>query len=117
MSKECRLVYHAMPRIINADPVKLQNCYNFDDLIDTTNSCESCKEIRESASDKCFTSEKNGKEQQRGDVNYKLLRKFMACTRVNMNVRQVLPPGGKAIKDFERPLCPSSVKGCGQEET
>ncbi|KAK3092593.1 hypothetical protein FSP39_004758 [Pinctada imbricata] len=116
MSKDCRLVYHAMPRILRADDDKLSECFDFDS---SYNGCETCELHRlqeDEHNDKQSCDMKiNGKD--RSAVDYKLLKTFMDCTRVNMNVRQVLPPGGKAIKDYEQPVCPSSKTGYQMEMT
>lgn len=102
MYGDCRLVYHAVPRILPASQDILKHCYNFSTV---SNSCENK-----------ITPEENGiscqeklevKSAGRQDVNWDLFSQYLQCTRINMNVRQVLPPGGTNIADYPKPVCPS----------
>ncbi|XP_048736543.2 nucleic acid dioxygenase ALKBH1-like [Ostrea edulis] len=107
MYGDCRLVYHAVPRILPASLESLKHRFNFSS---TSDICEnkSPKEIDISSQEVCEV-----KATSRQGVNWELFDQYLQCTRINMNVRQVLPPGGMNIADFPPPVCPSM--NCSKE--
>lgn len=107
MYGDCRLVYHAVPRILPASLESLKHRFNFSS---TSDICEnkSPKEIDISSQEVCEV-----KATSRQGVNWELFDQYLQCTRINMNVRQVLPPGGTNIADFPPPVCPSM--NCSKE--
>jgi hypothetical protein len=105
MYEDCRLVYHAVPRILPASRETLKNRFNFSSASDICEN-KNRKEIDEPSREGCEV-----KAARRQDVDWDLFDQYLQCTRINMNVRQVLPPGGKNIADFPQPVCPSMEGG------
>ena len=107
MYGDCRLVYHAVPRILPADQEILKHCYNFNEETD----CSDTQETVPAAPDVS-----SGLVARRQGIKWDLFSQYLQCTRINMNVRQVLPPGGTHIADFPPPVCPS-MNDSKQRET
>lgn len=101
MYGDCRLVYHAVPRILPADQDNLKHCYNFNG----DSPCHGNKTSEENDPKSPDVSE--GLAARRQEVEWGLFSQYVQCTRINMNVRQVLPPGGTNIADYPQPVCPS----------
>lgn len=101
MYGDCRLVYHAVPRILPADQDNLKHCYNFN-RDSPYHGNKTSEEYDPKSPD---VSE--GLAARRQEVQWGLFSQYVQCTRINMNVRQVLPPGGTNIADYPQPVCPS----------
>ncbi|KAJ8308197.1 hypothetical protein KUTeg_013071, partial [Tegillarca granosa] len=86
MSGQSRLCYHAIPRILQADKSRL--AVTFDE--DVTKFCNT--NLQET--DKQEKFEEN-EELQCVDINSLFLFQYLNSTRINVNVRQVLRPGGE----------------------
>lgn len=84
MSRQSRLCYHAVPRILPADTSRLAVTFDKDA---TKFGITNLQEIN-----KQETFEENEHLQCSG-VNSRLLFQYLNSTRINVNVRQVLPPG------------------------
>ena len=80
MSGQSRLVYHAVPRIMQSN--SLEECIFTEKSCDKTDakSCDKC-------TSGCMV---NDKDQPTEDE--RLFRDYLNCTRININVRQVLKP-------------------------
>lgn len=89
MSGQSRLVYHAVPRIMQSN--SLEECIFTVKSCDKTDakSCDrtSCVKSCDKCTSRCMV---NDKDQPTEDE--RLFRDYLNCTRININVRQVLKP-------------------------
>ena len=111
MSKESRLCYHAVPKILPCKKeAELSSSLKNEEEKDTS-CCLSSFKTDESASD-CENQTQNLSEFEdivsnvnkniqfvMSSLDYKPFQNYLNSARINMNIRQVLPPGFSSIPE------------------
>lgn len=98
MSEQSRLVYHAVPRIMKSEMNRIEKCIltcnkcidSYSEQTNLEHNKQSCDKHSDFGQ---FDRQSDSAEKSREtSIDEKLFCDYLNCTRINVNIRQVLKP-------------------------